>query len=359
MADRGQRAIVLTGGFFQGLHAKTAHGLLRGPSRYRIVGIVDPTGAGKDAGELLDGKHRGVLIFASVPAAMRSLPRRPTVCIVGVATEGGMLPPELRSDLLAAASAGMTLVSGLHQLLSDDDELVRHVEKAGGRIIDIRKPRPVSELHFWTGEVLGLHTPRVAVLGTDCAVGKRTTCALLLEALRRRGTRAEMIYTGQTGWLQGLPFGFLFDATPNDFVSGELERAVLECAQRAHPDVILLEGQSSLRNPSGPCGSEFLLSVRAGGVVLQHAPARKHFVELEELGWELPSLQDEIALVRAYGSEVWGVALNQECLSLERAEAIRAAYEREFGLPVALPLSDGVDALAEAVCARIDTGGDG
>ena len=59
-----------------------------------------------------------------------------------------------------------------------------------------------------------------------------------------------MIYTGQTGWMQGYSHGFIFDATPNDFVSGEIERVVLECVDVYKPDLILLDGQSSLRNPS-------------------------------------------------------------------------------------------------------------
>ena len=37
-----------------------------------------------------------------------------------------------------------------------------------------------------------------------------------------------MIYTGQTGWLQGGEYGFIFDSTLNDFVSGELENAIRE-----------------------------------------------------------------------------------------------------------------------------------
>ena len=59
--------------------------------------------------------------------------------------------------------------------------------------------------------------PRVAVLGTDCALGKRTTSQLLVDACRERGLRAEMIYTGQTGWMQGTRHGFVLDATPNDW----------------------------------------------------------------------------------------------------------------------------------------------
>ena len=90
-----------------------------------------------------------------------------------------------------------------------------------------------------------------------------------------------MVYTGQTGWLQGYPHGFIFDATPNDFVCGELEGAILECARELEPEVIFIEGQAALRNPAGPCGSEMIISAGASGVILQHAPARKYVEDYE------------------------------------------------------------------------------
>jgi uncharacterized NAD-dependent epimerase/dehydratase family protein len=40
---------------------------------------------------------------------------------------------------------------------------------------------------------------------------------------------------------------------------------------------MIIEDQSSLRAPSGPCGAEFLLSGGAHGVVLQHAAGREFF----------------------------------------------------------------------------------
>ena len=87
----------------------------------------------------------------------------------------------------------------------------------------------MRELRFWTGDIAQVRAPRLAVLGTDCALGKRTTARLLVQACRGAGLRAEMVYTGQTGWMQGGRYGFILDATPNDFVAGELEAAVVAC----------------------------------------------------------------------------------------------------------------------------------
>lgn len=349
-------AVVLANGHFADSYAKTAHGLVRGSRRFQVVAVVDPSNAGADAGELLDGHRRSIPIFASLAEAAARATPAPRACVIGVATEGGVLPKVLREELLQAADLGLQLVNGLHQLLADDAELVARCRASGAEILDIRRPRPISELAFWSGKIRQLETPRIALLGTDCALGKRTTAGLLLAALRERGITADMIYTGQTGWLQGYEHGFLFDATPNDFVSGELERAVLACAAARHPDVILLEGQSALRNPSGPCGAEFLLSAGARYVVLVHAPARAIFDGSEALpggGWPIPPLAEELELIRLYGAETLAIALNTQGLDPAAIARHRAAIERETGLPTCLPVGGSLDGLVDRIVERV------
>ncbi len=348
-----ETALVLTLDRFQAIEGKTAHGMVRGPSRYQIVSLVDASCAGQDAGTLLDGRPRDIPIDASIGEALARLENVPDVCVVGVATVGGVIPPELSVLLIEAAQAGMTLINGLHHALADEPDIVQAAHAAGVEMIDFRRPRPSADLRFWTGEVLSLAAPRVPVLGTDCAIGKRTSASLLRDALTGRGIRAEMVYTGQSGYLQGFPHGFLFDATPNDFVPGELEGAVLACAREADPQVILVEGQASLRNPSGPCGPELMLSCGAQGVVLQHQPSRKHFKGFAHLDCRVPTVADEIALIAAYGVKVWAVTLNTKGLEPDEAEAERARLEQSLGIPVVLPLRDGLDRVADTLCDRL------
>ena len=349
-------AVILANGLLGTPFAKTTHGLLRGPSRYRILGLIDPDCAGSDAGEMLDGKHRDMPVYATLTEMIEAVGTTPDVCIVGVATVGGVLPAEIRSDLLQAAEHGMTLVNGLHQLLSDDQELANRVREAGGQILDIRRPKPVGELRFWTGEILDIGTPTIAVLGTDCAVGKRTTAALLLEVCRHRGIRAEMIYTGQTGWLQGIPHGFIFDATPNDFVCGELEGAILDCERQEQPEVIFLEGQSGLRNPSGPCGAELILAGASAGVILQHAPGRKYYEGLEDLHCKIPPVHEEIEMIRLMGAPVWALTLMGENLDRETGPRVQKRLAKELGLPVVFPLWDGVDSVVDVITQQLGLG---
>jgi len=351
-----ETAVILADGMYRTPFAKTAHGLVRGPCRYRIVGIIDSSCAGEDAGELLDGRRRGIPVFESVSSMLELADRRPDYCIIGVATSGGVMPPELRNGLVDAAQAGISLVSGLHQLLADDLELVSIVENSSARIVDIRRPRPTSELRFWTGDVLSLEAPRIAVLGTDCAIGKRTTASLLQQACRKADLRAEMIFTGQTGWLQGSPYGFILDATPNDFVCGELEGAILTCHRETEPDLILIEGQASLRNPMGPCGSEFILAGGAEGVILQHAPGRPFFDDLEELGCRIPPIEEEIQLIGLLGAEVWAVTLNEEGMEDREPEKTRLDLAEKLGIPVVLPLRDDLGCLVEIIKTKTELG---
>ena len=342
-------ALIVCDGFFATANAKTAHGLVRGTERYEIVGVIDAPTAGRDAGEVLDGRPRGIPVFASIAEALAALRRRPDFCVVGVATSGGRVTPGLRALLAEAIDAGLSIVNGLHELASEDPGLSRAAAERGVTITDVRKAPPRARLHFWSGAIRRVGAPRLAVLGTDCAVGKRTTARFLRDACRAAGIRSELIFTGQTGWMQGAPYGFIFDSIPNDFVSGELEHAIVTCWEQARPELILLEGQSALRNPSGPCGSEFLLSGGARGVILQHAPGRVYFDGEEDLGQRIPSVESEIALIGALGSSVLAVTLNGENLS---ADALRAEQDRlsaRLGFPVIRPLEEGVGALVPVV----------
>jgi len=55
-----EKAIILTNGMLDTMNAKTAHGLLRGSERFEVLAVIDYKFAGKDAGELMDGKPIGV-----------------------------------------------------------------------------------------------------------------------------------------------------------------------------------------------------------------------------------------------------------------------------------------------------------
>lgn len=347
-------AIVITGGFLDSNNAKTAHGLIRGTDRFTIVGVIDSKHPGRDAGEILDGINRNIPVYASIADFIKS-GKKAAFCIVGVATKGGVIPDTLRSVLKEALENGLGLVNGLHEYIADIPELAGLAAQKGLEIIDVRKPKKVKDLHFWSGKIREVKCPKIAVLGTDCALGKRTTTRFLVEAMRKAGYAAEMIYTGQTGWMQGARYGFVFDSTLNDFISGEMEHAVVTCYEEAKPDIIFIEGQSSLRNPSGPAGAEWIVSADVDGVVLQHHPARKQYKDMEFYPAYIADPKDEIALIKIYGAATMALTLNTAKMTEQSAREYATRYSKELGIPVALPLEDGVDSLVPLFTAMINS----
>ena len=336
-----KNAIVLTDGLLMTSDAKTAHGLIRGTERFNIIGLVDgEANAGNDAGELLDGKYRAIPVFATMEAALDNL-EKVDYLIIGIATVGGVLPSNMLALIYVAVKKGISVVNGLHEYLNDKPDLVAIAASTGAALIDVRKPKSRADLHFWDGAIFNVTAPIVAVIGMDCAMGKRTTARMLKQACASEGMKAEMIYTGQTGWLQGGQYGFIFDSTLNDFVSGELEHAIVSCWKETSPDILFLEGQSSLRNPSGPCGLELLISGNAKHVVLIFAPKRKYFDNEAHWG-EIPSVASEIELIEKLGSKVIAVAINTENCTDQEAVDYQKAYTASLGLPVLLPIQEGV-----------------
>jgi uncharacterized NAD-dependent epimerase/dehydratase family protein len=272
---------------------------------------------------------------------------------VGVATKGGVIPESLRVELREALEHGYGLVNGLHEYISDIPELAELAVKKGLDIIDVRKPKKFKDLHFWSGKIKEVRVPKIAVLGTDCALGKRTTTRFLVDAMQQAGFKAEMIYTGQTGWMQGAKYGFVFDSTMNDFISGEMEHAVYTCYMEAKPDIIFIEGQSSLRNPSGPAGAEWICSAAADGVVLQHDPVRKYYKDMDYYPALVAQPEEEIALIKIYGATTLAVTINTAKMNEAEARDYARKAEEKLKIPVVLPLEDGVQSLVPVFEAMI------
>lgn len=340
-----KNAIIITAGYLDSSNGKTAHGLIRGTERFSIVGVIDNKSAGKDAGEVLDGKKRNIPIYASIADFAKNGATKAEYCIIGVATKGGVIPESLRAMLKEALDHGYGLINGLHEYVSDIPELADLAKAKGLEIVDVRKPKKFKDLHFWSGKIKTVTCPKVAVLGTDCALGKRTTTRFLVQAMREAGFKAEMIYTGQTGWMQGAKYGLVFDSTLNDFISGEMEHAIVSCWENERPDIIFIEGQSSLRNPSGPAGAEWIVSADATSVVLQHNPARKQYKDMEFYPAYIADPKDEIALLKMYGANTVALTINTAKMSQEDARKYAEQYGKELGIPAILPLEDGVSSL--------------
>ena len=351
-------AIVYCQGAFGTPNGKTAHGLVRRTYRYRVLSVIDSRYAGQDAGTVLDGKTMDIPIFGDVRSALETARNKGTPAthfVIGLAPDGGRLSPEAREDVKGAIQLGLNVDCGLHDFLSEDAEIAAMAATSGVIIRDVRKPPPRNELHFFSGKIEQIDSLKIAMLGTDSAVGKRTTAWILVEALRAAGCTAEMIGTGQTAWMQGVRYGIILDSLINDFVAGEIEHAVWSAWHDVHPEVIMIEGQGSLMNPAYPGGYEILAAGRPDAVILQHAPARKEYDGFP--GYPIHPLQKQIeAIELVSGKSVMAITINHEDLSEEEIPAVCERMRTETGLPTSDVLKSGADEIVSSILTTLKKG---
>jgi uncharacterized NAD-dependent epimerase/dehydratase family protein len=276
----------------------------------------------------------------------------PKCLVIGLAPDGGRLSKQAKEDVKVALKNGLHVDSGLHDFLSQDPELTSIAESKGLKIRDIRKSPPIEELHFYTAKILNVKCLKLAVLGTDSAIGKRTTAWLIVQGLRKAGFKAELVGTGQTAWLQGAKYGIMLDTLINDFLTGEIEHAVYSAWKNEHPDAIIVEGQGGLLNPAYPGGYEILAAVRPDFVILQHAPRRQLYDGFPQ--YKIEPLEYQIKAVEIIsGTKVIAVTLNHEDMTREEIPYECLRISAETGKPTFDVLADGPDRLLEVIIPHI------
>lgn len=356
MLNSKENAVVYCEGAFNTTNGKTAHGLVRFTERYKICAVIDSHHQGSDSGMVLDGRPNGIPIVQSLNDALVEVTKRGDILskfIMGIAPDGGRIPGDALPPIITALKAKLSIVSGLHDFLSDDEYLVELARENHCELIDIRKPPDRRNLHFFSGKIEEVTCPKIAILGTDSAIGKRTTAWLLVQAFRSAGKTVEMIGTGQTAWLQGAKYSIILDSLVNDFVSGEIEHAIHQAWKKENPDVIILEGQGGLLNPAYPGGFELIAAGRPDFIVLQHAPRRKDYDGFP--AYPIHELNRQIdALEMISGKNVIAVTVNHEGIAKEDISKECLQITEETGLLAFDPLEHGADGLMELILAKME-----
>lgn len=349
------KALVYCEGAFNTPNGKTAHGLVRFTERYEVVGVLDEKYQGKDAGEVLDDRPNGIPIFKDFETAVSELKasnNMPSYLVIGLAPDGGRLPKEAKGTIRKALEKGWNVDSGLHDFLTNDTELMAIAEANNCEVRDIRKTPDRDKLHFFTGDIEKVDCLKLAVLGTDSALGKRTTAWLVVHAFRAAGKKAEMIGTGQTGWMQGAKYSMVMDSCINDFVSGEIEHAVVSAFRNEDPDVIVIEGQGSLMNPAYPGGFEILAAGRPDYVILQHAPKRLEYDGFP--GYKMHSLKEQINAIQVIsGKEVIAITVNHENMTKDEIPEICKQITLDTKLPAYDVLEYGAKELVDLLMDKL------
>lgn len=355
--DIPAKAVIMAEGKFSDLSAKTAKGVIRYSEIFDVVGVVDSTLAGKSASDFMEGDIKDVPIFSSVDDALEN--READVLVIGVAPAGGKLPESWVEEIKTAISSGLHIVSGLHYFLGDSEEILEFARSADVKIdvgtenkgadrikeigtsknkktkkvkiFDLRKPPEFDDLRVATGKTDELDRPKVVLtLGTDCAVGKKTTTYELYREAISRDMDAKWIATGQTGIMIGAHEGAVVDRIPSDFVAGVVEEMIYSLRGS---DIVFVEGQGSLTHRAY---SGVTLSILHGAwpdaIVMVHDPSRNkrsHFPN-----FDMPDIKKEIEVARklsADDTEVAAISTWSDGKEIEEDLGIAAANVRKGG----------------------------
>jgi uncharacterized NAD-dependent epimerase/dehydratase family protein len=335
---RRRKLLVLAEGRSGDPHfGKTARGVIRYASQ-DVVCVLDSQSE--------QTEHEGFPLVRTVEDSLRF---GPTTALVGVATQGGRFPPEWRALLEECIRAGLDIENGLHEFLTNDDELMRLAAKQGVELRDLRKSPP--DLNVPTGENLKHGATSILMVGSDCAIGKMTVALELDREAKARGIRSEFIPTGQTG-IAIAGWGISVDAVVADFIAGAAEKLVLEGVRRGG-DVLFVEGQGSLLHPAysgvtlglihGSAPHSYVLCHKADETVVD-GDERYPIPPLTEL----VELHERISLL-SRPAKVRAVALNTRDLGGKRARKAIARTEAETGLPADDPVRYGAGKLVDAL----------
>ncbi|MGL4605979.1 MAG: DUF1611 domain-containing protein [Eubacteriaceae bacterium] len=346
--NMNNKALIYCEGYFGSSDGKTANGLIRHSKKYDIRCIIDSTKTGFDSGNILDGISNGIPIYRDLAMALNCLDETPKYFIYGIAPNEAFLSTPERRILLKAMSLGMNIVIGLQEFISEDLEFIAQAKEFNVKIFDIRKPLAKRYLHLFTGEILKVKVPKIAILGTDCAIGKRTTAMLLAKALRNKGLKVSFIGTGQTSIIQGEQYGVALDAIPSEYMAGEFENAILEAYHHEDPDVILYEGQSSLSHQAFISSCAIIRGGKPNAIIMQHPPKRKVRVDFPYL--QMPTPRSEIDLLECFSkSKVIAITINHENMTTNEIKETIAHYEMKYHLPTTDVLTTGCDKLVHSI----------
>lgn len=334
-------AIYAEGEFGRG-RSKTGEGVLR-YGHNQVVAVLDSTLAGSKVKDV-------TMIDSFVPVvssieACKQLGAQ--ALLLGTAYTGGRLPELWRTDIKLAIAAGLDIINGLHDFLSEDGEFVNAAAAAGVKLLDVR--RPPDNLPVASGRVLTSPAHVVLTVGSDCSVGKMTASLELVRSASKKQRKAGFIATGQTG-IMICGRGIAVDRVIGDFMAGAVESLIL--AEGGENEFLMVEGQGSLVHP-GFSGVTLALLHGAcpHALVLCHKAGKE---KIGETGFPVPPLSDLVSLYEHMASfmrpaKVVGVCLNTAVLDAQEAKRQVSKIEDELNLPCCDPVRDSADRIFDAL----------
>lgn len=336
-----ERIVILADKNFGPVTSKMGNSAIRFANK-NIVAVIDSTKAGKVVNDVL-GFGGNIPIFASLEETLKY---EPNTLLIGISPPGGSFPSEWYSWIIEALQNRLSIISGLHECISNIAEFHLLAEKYGVKIQELRKydgPEILTK-----GLAKDFRSKIVLTVGTHGNCGKMTATILMVKALQDMGRSAEWFATGQIGiFLQkrGVPL----DAVKGDFISGILENHLAKID--GNYEFLFVEGQGSFFHMAySPVSLGIMHGCLPDAMILCHRPD----IGINDYGVDTGNLLKAIEINNAVASiakpsKVTGIALNTYNLSDEAAHQVIEDTRKLTGLPTTDPVRFGNEKLIDSL----------
>jgi uncharacterized NAD-dependent epimerase/dehydratase family protein len=186
-------------------------------------------------------------------------------------------------------------------------------------------------------------TPIVFVGGTSQECGKRTTTRLLGKAALERGLNAVVISTDEMGFEQPVDMNFRAGSLSVMDVASAIIGSIKYMEEKKNPDIIFIEGQSSLTekgntHPRGLSAS-ILIGATPTATIVCHRPNHPYR--------EPRGIEFEVKAIEALEpTKVVGLSLNLRNVT-DKTEINK--YESKYGLPAVDVKNGGASILLDVI----------
>jgi uncharacterized NAD-dependent epimerase/dehydratase family protein len=192
-------------------------------------------------------------------------------------------------------------------------------------------------------------TPVVFVGGTSQECGKRTTTRMLGKTAKERGLNPAIISTDEMGLEQPVDINFRAGSLSVMDVASAVMGSIKYMEETKNPDIIFVEGQSSLTERGNPHPRGLSAAIMVGAMpvftVVCHRPNHP-YREPRGIDYEIKAIE------AVEPTKVVGISLNLRNVSLqdqlEKKDQLEK-YEEKYGLPTVDIMDKGASRLLEVI----------
>ncbi|MEG3224348.1 MAG: hypothetical protein BME94_02180 [Methanobacteriales archaeon Met13] len=253
-----------------------------------------------------------------------------------------------------AIDLGLNVVTSFRSLsLQRNESLLKLATSQNVKIKEISPRLDVIERIFGTSPPTCTETlpkinykpsaPVIFVGGTSQECGKRTTTRILGKTAKEVGMNPAVISTDEMGLEQPVDLNFRAGSLSVMDVASAVMGAMQQLEEDKNPDIILVEGQSSLTERGNPhprgLSAAILVGAQPDVTIVCHRPNHPY---RHPLGIK----QEIIAIESVEPTKVVGLSLNLR--NVEDKEVV-SSYEEKYGLPAVDVYRQGASRLLDVI----------